>query len=165
MGLSKFILHITFWIFLQYLIKVKSQRVGHTATLINNKLYILGGGTLSSKAISDTQFFYFDFSVPFSIYGLKRQTLDIGIVPPHQFATAVNGGVNNDTLILYTGGASEITKEVMAPVFAFDTQSNSWRIAKTTGLLPGTLAIPSVIDDKGVAYFFGGLIPHTSVSR
>ena len=63
--LSHSIIYITLGIFLQLLVEVKSQvatlkpdlRIFHTATLINNKLYILGGIVSRSNITSPKEKF------------------------------------------------------------------------------------------------------------
>ncbi|PKC05978.1 hypothetical protein RhiirA5_420196, partial [Rhizophagus irregularis] len=100
------------WILLQVLVEVNCQMTPfkpsvvwcHTATLIDNKLYILGGLDLSNKPVKE--FFYLDISVPFDTQQLLWQDLtNINLVPAHFDATSVKGGTNNDTLFLY-GGAT-----------------------------------------------------------
>ncbi|PKB96511.1 hypothetical protein RhiirA5_434709, partial [Rhizophagus irregularis] len=87
------------WILLQVLVKVNCQMtpfkssisVLHTATLIDNKLYILGGWD-SIKKQSLKEFFYLDVSVPFNTQELSWQDLsNINMVPPHDSATSVKG--------------------------------------------------------------------------
>src|SRR5437763_12169711 len=104
------LIYITFSILLQLLVEVKSQtafkpdlRNFHTATFINDKLYILGGtippGT--TKSPKET-FLYLDVSAPFNTNELKW--IDISsknIIPPHSSAAAIKGGANNNTLFLY----------------------------------------------------------------
>ncbi|GES82217.1 hypothetical protein GLOIN_2v1488395 [Rhizophagus clarus] len=72
----------------------------HTATLIDNKSYILGGINLSGEMVKD--FFYLDVSAPFSTQELLWQNLtNNNMVPPHHSATSAGGGANNDTLFLF----------------------------------------------------------------
>ncbi|CAB4399945.1 unnamed protein product [Rhizophagus irregularis] len=77
----------------------------HTATLIDNKLYILGGRLINETPAKD--FFYLDVSVPFNTQELSWQDLsNINMVPPHDSATSVKGGANNNTyfcIIDYNG--------------------------------------------------------------
>ncbi|PKY59651.1 hypothetical protein RhiirA4_482575 [Rhizophagus irregularis] len=102
----------------------------HTATLIDNKLYILGGYDLNNNRIKE--FFYLDISVQFNTQELSWQDLsNINMVPPHSSATSVKGGPNNDTLILYGGISSDQT---MASVYTFNSQSIIWSIPKIAGV-------------------------------
>src|ERR1041384_4762173 len=77
---------------------VPKQRLVHTATLIDNKLYILGGLEFigSSSGLPGKEFFYLDVSAPFNTKKLLWQDLSgINTVPPHAGATSVKGGANN----------------------------------------------------------------------
>ena len=164
-SLNKCIIYITYGILLQLLIEVKSQaifnpdmREAHTATFINDKLYILGGViSLDTNMVPPKENLYLDFSAPFNTTELKWHDLSIdNIVPPHYFAAAVKGGLNNSTLFLY--GGENITIETKALVYTFDTQVNKWSIPEMTGKLPtGKLGITPIIDHYGLIYFFGGL--------
>src|SRR5436190_11667387 len=135
--LNNSLIYITLSILLQCLVDVKSQaaifkpdsRTTHTATLINNKLYILGG-----VASNDTQpkgaFFYLDVSVPFNTNELKWNDLSAttkNILPPNDYSAAVKGGANNDTLFLY-GGQSVNAADKLSLVYTFDTQNNLCKI-------------------------------------
>src|SRR6266516_2189639 len=110
--LQKNLVYITLWLLLLVEINCQmtpfkpNQRIGHTATLIDNKLYILGGSSKASKGVDDVEkdFFYLDVSVPFNIKNLSWKDLSsINPVPSHYFAASVKGGVNNNTLFLYGG--------------------------------------------------------------
>ncbi|RGB23124.1 hypothetical protein C1646_774972 [Rhizophagus diaphanus] len=126
------------WILLQVLVKVNCQMTPfkpsvccrHTATLIDNKLYILGGNDLNDIPLKE--FFYLDVSVPFNTQELSWQDLsNINMVPPHSSAASVKGGPNNDTLFLYGGFTADQT---MALVYTFDSQSIVWSIPKIAGV-------------------------------
>jgi len=161
--LNNFIIYIMFGIFLQFSVEVKSQtetfkpdlRMAHTATLINDKLYIIGGTIPPANVISPSEtFLYLDVSVPFDTNGLKW--IDISsnnIVPSHRSAAAINGGANNNTLFLY-GGAE--VDEAMALVYTFNTQDNTWSIPKITGVPPARRQASMAIGYNGLIYLFGG---------
>src|SRR5437763_16547124 len=84
------------------------QRFIHTATIINNKLYILGGSDLAND-IKLKDFFYLDASVPFDTRSLLWHDLSsTNTVPAHYSAASVKGGADNNTLFLY-GGATDTT--------------------------------------------------------
>src|SRR4051812_30733088 len=100
------------------------QRYDHTATLIDNKLYILGGAefitvdNIISGKNPGKEFFYLDISVSFNTQQLSWQDLSsINTVPAHSGAAAVKGGANNSTLFLYIGNVTSL--------YTFDTQSNT----------------------------------------
>jgi N-acetylneuraminic acid mutarotase len=167
------LIYITFCILLQFFVEVKSQKTifspdsrdAHTATFINDKLYILGGEFFPSpagKAKSPKEtFLYLDVSVPFNTNELKWVDLTSkNIVPPHRYAASIKGGENNNTLFLY--GGESLNSQPMALVYTFDTQSNSWRIpAEITGILQtGKSGVTLTIDyNNGMIYKFGGFVP------
>src|SRR3954470_20553617 len=111
---SNSIIYIIFGILLQFLVEVKSQttfkpdlRLAHTATFINDKLYILGGAIPANTPKSPKEtFLYLDVSVPFNANELKwndLSTMTNNILPTHLYAAAIKGGANNNTLFLYGG--------------------------------------------------------------
>src|ERR1043166_6191517 len=96
-----YILLLLFQLFVEINCQIKPlQREYHTATLIDNKLYILGGGAVNTGK----EFFYLDVSVAFNTQKLSWQDLSsINTVPAHEGAASVKGGANNNTLFLYGG--------------------------------------------------------------
>ncbi|GBC10142.1 hypothetical protein RclHR1_09380002 [Rhizophagus clarus] len=133
------------------------QRDGHTATLIDNKLYILGGEYIDGSGFPDVgkDFFYLDVSVSLNTQNLLWNDLsNINTVPTHYDAASVGGGANDSTLFLYGGNSSVTTMEL---VYAFDPQSNSWSIPKITGGIPARKHdLTGIIDHKGLMYLWGG---------
>ena len=97
--------------FLLQLVLIRSQntfvpkkRGTHTATLIDKKLYILGGYSLSGTEDETVgqQFFYVDFSESFVTTQVKWVDLtSINLAPPHRRGAAARGGENDDKLILF----------------------------------------------------------------
>ncbi|POG81864.1 hypothetical protein GLOIN_2v1834756 [Rhizophagus irregularis DAOM 181602=DAOM 197198] len=152
---------IILWILIQVLVEVNCQMTPfkpnvycrHTATLIDNKLYILGGLDLNRNVIKE--FFYLDVSVLFNTQELSWQDLsNINMVPPHGFAASVKGGPNNYTLFLY-GGTS--TDQTMSLVYTFDSQSIVWSIPKIAGV--NTIrkrSLTGIINNDGRMYLWGG---------
>ncbi|PKK60369.1 hypothetical protein RhiirC2_856887 [Rhizophagus irregularis] len=124
----------------------------HTATLIDNKLYILSGYNLNTRI---KEFFYLDVSVPFNTQELSWQDLsNINMVPLHSSATSVKGGPNNDTLFLYGGDSSDQT---MALVYTFDSRSIVWSIPKITGFNPARRSgLTGIINNDGRMYLWSG---------
>jgi N-acetylneuraminic acid mutarotase len=167
------IIYITFGILHQLLVEVKSQTVAarnaHTATLIDEKLYILGGVIPPNNNVSPKEtFLYLDLTVSFNTDNLAWINLsDNNIVPPHQDAAVVKGGVHNNSLFLY-GGRSLLSSKEMALVYAFDTQSELWSTPNIiVGIPPtGKTSITPIIDHNGKIYLFGGAIvfPFTFVN-
>ncbi|PKK67149.1 hypothetical protein RhiirC2_714331 [Rhizophagus irregularis] len=126
-----------------------SKRRGHTATFIDNKLYILGG---SENGDAGKDFFYIDFSVPFNTQNLIAKDLsNINTASEHTFATSVKGGANNNTLFLYGAFFMDL-------VYTFDPQTNLWNIPKIIGdTYRREHSLTGITDNKGKMYLWGGL--------
>src|ERR1043166_3739758 len=97
--------YFVLWILFQLLVETICQmnpprRAEHTATLIDSKLYILGGHSVATGK----GFFYLDVSIEFNTQNLLWQDLSsINTISSHYSATSVKGGANNNTLFLYGG--------------------------------------------------------------
>src|ERR1700684_2731054 len=82
-----------------------SQRFAHTATLIDNKLYMFGGYDVFNPeflSLDDNEFFYLDFSTSFNTQELTWEDLStVYTLPSHASSAAVKGGTRNNTLFLY----------------------------------------------------------------
>src|ERR1044072_4782389 len=167
---SSFIIYIAFSVFLQLLVEVKSQatifkpdlRDAHTATIIHEKLYIVGGAIPPADTLAPKETFLFlDCSTPFKTNMLEWKDMSAtvnNIFLPHQHATAINGGPNNNTLFLY-GGFVFSSNQTVNSVYMFDTQSKIWKIPDITGVsLTGRLGLTAVISYSGLIYFFGGSV-------
>jgi hypothetical protein len=149
------------WVLIQVLVKVNCQMTpfkpsvhyGHTATLIDNKLYILGGIDLNGKQVKE--FFYLDVSVPFNTQELSWQDLSsVNMVPLHHAAASVKGGANNDTLFLYGGFTNDQTT---ALVYTFDSHSIVWSIPKIAGINPARkTSLRGIINNDGRMYLWSG---------
>jgi hypothetical protein len=125
----------------------------HTATLIDNRLYILGGRLNVNESSKD--FFYLDVSVPFNTQELSWQDLsNFNMIPPHDSATSVKGGANNNTLFLYGG---HTTDQNMALVYTFDSQSIIWDTPKIAGInTTRKRSLKGIIDYNGKFYLWSG---------
>ncbi|CAI2173728.1 16440_t:CDS:1 [Funneliformis geosporum] len=135
------------------------KRYAHTATLIDNKLYILGGRvteTNNNEHIG-TQFFYLDVSIPFNTKNILWHDLtEINIIPAHRAAASVRGGAYNNILFLY-GGKND--KGDLELVYSFDTKSNSWSIPTLVGNgdnIKKKHNVKGIVDDNGKMYLFSG---------
>ena len=139
--------------------KESPQRFGHTATLIDNKLYILGGQSIAEEksAIVGKGFFYLDVAVEFNTQNLLWHDLSsVNTVPSLYGATSVKGGVNNNTLFSYGGYASTDTNKALL-VYTFDTQSSSWTIPNVTNTVR-KYDLKGIIDNSGKMYLWGGMV-------
>jgi hypothetical protein len=156
-----FLVYFILWILLQVIAEVNCQMTPfkpsvyfrHTATFIDNKLYILGGRDLNEKQVKE--FFYLDTSVPFNTQELPWQDLsNINMVPLHSSASSIRGGANNDTLFLY---GAFTTEQTMASVYTFDSYSIAWSIPKITGINQyRKFGLTGIINNDGRMYLWSG---------
>ncbi|RIA85749.1 hypothetical protein C1645_879109 [Glomus cerebriforme] len=156
------LVYFLLWNLFQLLFEVNCQMtpfkpnilLAHTATLLDNKLYILGGTDAKLNFIQK-DLFYLDVSVPFNTQNLSWQDLsNIDLVPPHYFAAAIKGGANNDTLILYGGDTSDKT---MSLVYTFDPQRIVWDNPKIIGVNTIRKFELIGVNSNGKMYLFGGV--------
>src|SRR4051794_36201398 len=150
------IILILFQLLVEINCQMTMQRQHHTATLIDNKLYILGGLYLTDNVRSN-DFFYLDFSSSFNTQKLLWQHLsNTDAVPPHDNAASVKGGADNSTLFLYGGITNDNAKAEL--VYTFNPQSNVW----STPIIAGTNTIRKrnfrgIISYNGKMYLWGGM--------
>ncbi|GBB83807.1 hypothetical protein RclHR1_10470012 [Rhizophagus clarus] len=127
---------------------IHKQRQGHTATLLDNKLYILGGDD------GGKDFFYIDFSAPFNTQNLLIEDLSsVNTIPERSNAVSAKGGANNNTLFICGGGEGEM-------VYTFNPQNNLWIIPKIAGQVPPPPSLyntTGIIDYNGIMYFWDGI--------
>ncbi|CAI2181243.1 13961_t:CDS:2 [Funneliformis geosporum] len=128
---KSFSLYIVSWVLIiQLSVGVNCQtlqRSLHTTTLVNNKLYVIGGiHDLKVKANEEAigkQFLYLDMTVPFNTDKLFWNDITSNNnVPAHSGAAS---GTSNGALILY-GGNPIVKNTVMDLVYMFNTINNTW---------------------------------------
>ncbi|GBB97696.1 hypothetical protein RclHR1_03040013 [Rhizophagus clarus] len=138
---------------------VPNGRELHTATFVDNKLYILGGLAFNTGK----DFFYIDFSVPFNTQNIVFNDLSsINTVPSHFSAGSAKGGANNDTLFVCGGSKNDNSAQnapIIPVVHTFNPQNNSWSTPTTGGIMNPILkdATTGVIDYNGIMYFWNGI--------
>ncbi|RIA89543.1 hypothetical protein C1645_738564 [Glomus cerebriforme] len=157
------LIYFMLWILLQALAEVNCQMTpiierGHSTTLIDNKLYILGGKDKNAKYVGkELYFFYLDVSTRFNTNELLSLWQDLSkintILPPHGFAVTVKGGANNNTLILY-GGTSDQPMDSL--VYTFDPQSNTWSIPEISKVNAIKKLYLTGINHNGKMYLWSG---------
>jgi hypothetical protein len=165
--MSTSFLFLMYFILFKLVIEVKSQknflplkRTVHTATFVNNILYILGGfalpGTLDKNETVGQQFFYLDLSKPFYISDIAWIDLSyIPLIPPHARAAVVRDG---DKLILYGGTPIPSTRE-MGMVYSFDTENLSWSFPELNGnYFPFKKSSLTPVISNNKMYLYGGFL-------
>ena len=168
---------IIWWTLLQNFFRiVKSQaplfqpqrRILHTATYINNILYIFGGESISTSPtineVALNEFFYLDCSKPFITTNLPWQYLPNTGAPSRWSAASARGGVNNNTLFLYGGFSSPENETGL--VYTYDTQSGLWNILNVKeDNDTRKRSLEAVSDYNGQMYLFGGSSDKLNVSN
>ncbi|RIB19935.1 hypothetical protein C2G38_2180521 [Gigaspora rosea] len=136
-----------------------TPRYAHSAALIGNKLYILGGDNNSTSAqfIPTKDFFYLDISVGFNTSNIPWTDLSSVVGTPKQSRAAVSaGGPNKDIIFLFGGGVENPNSDIPL-VYTFDTLKNVWDTPTILGIKPPRREyIKSVTDNTGKMYIFGG---------
>src|SRR5436305_6507978 len=133
--LKNSLVYTILWFLFQILFKtncqiIPMQRAYHSATLIDEKLYNLGG--LGAQR-TEVEFFSLDIPVAINNKQLSWQDLSTtNIVPPHFGAASVKGGKKKNKLFLY-GGLSPANITGMELVYMYDPKKNLWSIPKITG--------------------------------
>ncbi|GBB96542.1 hypothetical protein RclHR1_02780005 [Rhizophagus clarus] len=130
------LVHRILWILFQALVVVVNCQLAsfkpnvlsrHTATLVDNKLYILAGLNISRNATKE--FFYLDASVQFDTQKLSWQDLtNINMVPLHVGATSakedVTGVMGYNGKFYLWGGI--VDKVIVDDMLILDTINLSW---------------------------------------
>jgi len=161
---SLYSLYIVLWLLIQLLnsqiaLFKPIQRYLHTATHINNKLYIIGGLEQGKEFLYLDMSFSFDTQNKLSWHNLTRNN----IVPNHYDATSIKGGGNNHTLFLF-GGLS-FNGRKMALVYTYDTLTDSWSISNITeGNIIRKFSLKGIAGYNGNMYFFGGSLRNKTVN-
>jgi hypothetical protein len=159
---------ILWWTILQFLFQVANlqvplfkpqERIFHTATYINNKLYVLGGESISTdpkiNEITLKEFFYLDCSKTFSTTNISWQYLSSTGAPSRWAAAAAIGGVNNNTIFLY-GGFLFSEDDDSDLVYTYETQNGLWDALNVNGNNTRKRSLEAVTDYNDKIYLFGG---------
>ncbi|CAI2179357.1 17291_t:CDS:2 [Funneliformis geosporum] len=145
---------------------LSKPRWGHSAVLLNDKLYIYGGkvGTSSKDDPMDTsqnsnQLLILDVSVPFSI---KDPAWKLRLVGPRvAYHTISLGGLQNELLVLYGGEYSDVPIPAN-PLFYYNTSEESplWIYAGIQDKQPAVNIREHTVVTRfndSMNYFFGGI--------
>jgi hypothetical protein len=172
--LQNYLTYIALWLLFQLLVEINcqipfrpKQRSSHTATFLDDKLYILGGLEFSNGNDSDSvigkEFFYLDVSGPFNTVQelLWKNLSRNSIIPSHYGATTVRGGTSNNTLFLYGGFTYSAEMEL---VYTFNPP-NSWTTPKIAGVNNIRKDfVTGIINHDRKMYLWGGRINGTNAN-
>ncbi|CAG8652804.1 6930_t:CDS:2, partial [Gigaspora rosea] len=145
-----------------YLVKAYTPipRYSHCATLIGNKLYILGGNANNTSFVfapTKDRFFFLDASAAFNMTNIPWADLSNIVGTPIQSGATVSAGGPNKDIIFLVGGSFENSSYDIPLVYTFDTVKNVWNTPIIKGTQPTRRNyIYSIIDVTGKMYLFGG---------
>ncbi|CAB4376982.1 unnamed protein product [Rhizophagus irregularis] len=170
---------LLWWMIFQIIFEVvKSQikslqpqeRISHTATYINNKLYILGGESITTNPTTNEialkEFFYLDCSKSFDTTNLSWEFLSNIQVPTRWSAASAKGGINNDTIFIYGGFSND--ENDLNLVYTYNTKSDTWIIPKILNNFNITSKknLEAIINyNDGKIYLFGGTSYELGISN
>ncbi|CAG8643218.1 14375_t:CDS:2, partial [Ambispora leptoticha] len=132
---------------------VNSQiaRYGHTANLINQKIYIIGGKDATGAFVNEMQIL--DLSSNFSLVNISNNFINITSL---NFSVAWGTSVDNGSSIFYFGGVTSDNKAT-ANIIQYDTNQNLLSKPLEVSASPSARrGLNSVIDQNGTWYIYGG---------
>ncbi|CAG8531126.1 9727_t:CDS:2 [Racocetra persica] len=99
-------------------------RFGHTATLIRDTIYFVGGRTNDNVFTID--FISLNISLEFPINLPPWMELDSTGVPRTVFHSAVAGGINNSKIVVYGGTVTDPASAAMTSLIVYDPSTSLW---------------------------------------
>ncbi|CAG8680094.1 22443_t:CDS:2, partial [Gigaspora margarita] len=136
------------------------QLCGHTATLINNRIYFVGGGDCPETYPQTSEyFFYLDVSSQFEIYNLLNKMNDLSNysgLPNLIQAGAVSTGPNKNSILIF--GGLMANNMLSGSLYIFDTLNYSrWKPLLINGTTPpGRRNIVPITNSIGNIYIYSG---------
>ncbi|GBC06262.1 hypothetical protein RclHR1_06710012 [Rhizophagus clarus] len=134
------------------------ERSFHTATLINNKIFFIGG---KSNNVLTNDFFYLDTSKKFDkskstlpLVNLNDKSLNL---PKHYGATTSSFGELKDSIFFF-GGDIGNSNDPSKLVFSFNTTQLEWKniTISQSMILNRRRYLSATIDNNNKIYLFGG---------
>ncbi|RHZ84379.1 hypothetical protein Glove_82g96 [Diversispora epigaea] len=158
----KLLFYFTFiWIYLLGYVTgyTPFARFAHTSAIIGEKLYICGGDIEGYSVSNISDFFYLDVSSNktknylFNIDTLLWNELSNLNIAYTSWGTAVAGGINNTSFILFGGHMSPDNNSL---VLSFNTITNTWSRPNITGNQPIRRRTTQAVINNSTMYIFGG---------
>ncbi|CAG8597181.1 1982_t:CDS:2, partial [Cetraspora pellucida] len=147
----KLIILITYILYSNHKIAayIPNSRFGHTANLINNKIYFQGG-TDGYTDFSD--FFYLDILKPFDVYNTSSMPwTDISSLTRSNRSIGASCNVKNQS-IFFIGGNTLVNNLVEK----FDTLTQQWTIPNIIGNVSMSLNGVQCVVSEDIIYVFSG---------
>ncbi|CAB4491750.1 galactose oxidase [Rhizophagus irregularis] len=132
-------------------------RIGHSSTLIGNKIYYFGGITDVGASLNDV--FYLDLSQPFNVANppwIKITDIPFG----SSWGSVALDNSNNTEVYLFGGITDDVNTQkdsFKSFVYKFNINSLSWNIPTVSGIAPSRrIEMKAISDNSGKIYIFGG---------
>lgn len=138
---------------------VNDPRFAHVSALLGNRLYIIGGQTLS-RQVGSNDAFYLDLSNSFNV--TNPPWIDITITSMPVATSWANSAVlGNDGILLFNGFAQDMnshTQILMNTLYLFNTSSQLWSTPTVNGTPPGRRKELNIVSDdvNSKIYMYGG---------
>ncbi|GBC10578.1 hypothetical protein RclHR1_09740003 [Rhizophagus clarus] len=142
------LIHLFLWVTVVNGQFIPGPRAGHTANLVGNKIYFIGGSNFSEY--DESEVFYYGGD-PVTWINLNSQ----GVKLPARYGHSANIGGTNQDLIFIIGGETKDTNLV----YVFDTKSNKIDIP-TRGSSSINRSFMGSASHEGKIYLFGGIGPN-----
>ncbi|RIA98480.1 hypothetical protein C1645_731695 [Glomus cerebriforme] len=131
-------------------------RWGHSATLVNSKIYFIGGRTVGN--VLATEFLSLDVSTTFTTLQPVWDLLDTIGIPKTVGHSAVRGGLNNDQIIIFGGGVDDVATALTNSLYVYDTTSNLLSNPKIPNGPNRRYEHSAISNPLGEMLIYGGLI-------
>ncbi|CAG8651251.1 5380_t:CDS:2, partial [Ambispora leptoticha] len=129
-------------------------RYGHTANLIKQKIYIIGGKDATGAFVNGMQIL--DLPSNFSSVNTSNNIINIINITSSNFSVAWGTSVVDDSNIFYFGGVTSDNKAT-ANIIQYDTKQNRLSNPLEVSSSPSARrGLNSVIDQNGKWYIYGG---------
>ncbi|CAI2166172.1 3827_t:CDS:2 [Funneliformis geosporum] len=137
-------------------------RYTHNAHLIDNKLWIFGGGIIAQGTFSPTSsVFYVDLTKKFDVENVEFEDLPLKDESPFLCAWCQSavGGKDNLTVFFFAGVMLDPSSfdPTTSTSYSFDIKTSKWSVATFTGSVPSKRReLQPATDTNGRIYMFGG---------
>ncbi|CAB4415442.1 unnamed protein product [Rhizophagus irregularis] len=137
---------------------VPKPRIGQTATLVDNKIYFIGGLNSALEATNDI--FYYDFESGLNSTGwadVQSQGMNLPTISWH--AADIGVIFDNDSIFIIGG-----VGKVLDLVYKFDTETNTLEVPTIRGEIPPRRMGMSTVRYKDNVYIFSGGMENNGIT-
>ncbi|CAG8512663.1 9677_t:CDS:2, partial [Cetraspora pellucida] len=135
-------------------------RFGHTATLINDTIYFVGGRTNDNVFTAD--FISLNISLEFQINLPPWMELDSTGMPRTIFHSAVSSGLNNSKIVVFGGTVDDPASAAMTSLTIYDPSSSLWTPQIISSTPTRRHSHSAVIIPNKIMLIYGGEVTPTT---